>query len=612
MRNILQVLQITLKLMTKRDKYFSFLSILIQISMSFLDLIGLFMLGVVGVIITSGTEGVSEGGRIEKILLFFGLAESSQREVVSVLGLFAATLLISKSLFSFYFSKRILEFFSRRSAFISGSLIEKVFKIDLVAFQKRPIHRVIYGLTDGVQAFVLRVYAQSLLSLSDLILIILYSVGLFVTDWRMATVSLMFFVALAGALYLANSGPILATARTSVNATLGSKQRISEFASLFREIHVMNRRKEYVKELAQLQLDGADAQAKNVVRVGLNKYVVEVAMILALVLFGFYQFSTQSTERALGVLSIFFLATTRLVPSILRFQQILLGIKVSAISAEPTLELIRDLEENYNGKDSSFGITARETMNSAEVKNTEIIITVKDLSFRYPGSSDNTLSNLSFDIRRGEHIGIVGPTGSGKSTLVDCITGVIRSYSGAVLIEGLPPNTFIEGGHGAIGYVPQNVGMLTGTLRDNLRIQIDSRDEADQDIVNAMNIAQLHELMDGEYPLNKVIGPSFRELSGGERQRLGIARAIFRQPKILILDEATSSLDGATEISVIEGLSKLGSNCTIIAIAHRLSTIKNVDRLMYLDTGQIRAFGTLEEVTAVVPEFRNLIQNLDT
>jgi ABC-type multidrug transport system fused ATPase/permease subunit len=214
------------------------------------------------------------------------------------------------------------------------------------------------------------------------------------------------------------------------------------------------------------------------------------------------------------------------------------------------------------------------------------------------------LNEVTFQIQENEFVAIVGPSGAGKTTLVDLILGLLTPKSGNVCISQLSPSSAIRRWPGAIGYVPQNVNITNESLYENVAMGIR---EDKIDILrarNALSLAQVKFLKtDDGFFEEGPIGENGGKLSGGERQRIGIARALYTSPKILILDEATSALDGKTENEIGLTLNELKKSTTIIVIAHRLSTIRNADKVAYLDQGRLLAYGTLAEVRKSVPEF---------
>ena len=198
----------------------------------------------------------------------------------------------------------------------------------------------------------------------------------------------------------------------------------------------------------------------------------------------------------------------------------------------------------------------------------------------------------------------MGPSGAGKTTIIDIFLGVLRPDVGSVRISGLPPQLTVAKWPGAVSYVPQDVVIAAGTIRENVALGYPLSEATDELVMSALKVAQLDmfiaSLPDG---IDTQVGERGTKISGGQRQRLGIARALFTRPHLLVLDEATSSLDGETEAGISEAIHALRGATTVVMIAHRLSTVRNSDIVIYMDEGSVSAVGTFNEVRDAVPDF---------
>ena len=217
-------------------------------------------------------------------------------------------------------------------------------------------------------------------------------------------------------------------------------------------------------------------------------------------------------------------------------------------------------------------------------------ITLNNVSFNYPGTDRSILSNLSLTIPVNNMVGLVGLTGSGKTTLVDIILGLLEPQKGSLRVDGAEINSKnIINWQRKLGYVPQQISLIDASLAENIAFGI-KKDEINMDTVQKVSrIANLHDFVNNNLKdgYNTAIGERGVKLSGGQRQRVGLARAIYHNPSVLVLDEATSALDNNTESAVIDSLNKLDENLTIIIVAHRLSTIEKCDRVIKIDKNKI-------------------------
>ena len=234
-------------------------------------------------------------------------------------------------------------------------------------------------------------------------------------------------------------------------------------------------------------------------------------------------------------------------------------------------------------------------------------IELKGLSYRYPGAAQDSLREVNLRIAHGEAIGIVGTSGAGKSTLIDLILGVLEPSDGQILVDGQDIRAALPAWQANLGYVPQALFLVDGSLTENIALGIEPSHVAHADVARAAAAAELAALL-ARLPqgLDTEIGERGIRLSGGERQRIAIARALYHNPDILIMDEATSALDNTTEAAVIDAVATLKGNRTIVMVAHRLTTVRRCDRIVFLNNGTIDAIGTYDELREHHPAFREM------
>ena len=231
-------------------------------------------------------------------------------------------------------------------------------------------------------------------------------------------------------------------------------------------------------------------------------------------------------------------------------------------------------------------------------------IEIQNVRFTYPGSAAYAVSDVSISVPKGQSVAFVGPSGAGKTTLIDLILGVLEPDSGQILISGKAPLETITIFPGAISYVPQDVVISNGTIRENVSLGYPAIYATDDLVNNALGVAQLKDfVLTLPKGIDTEVGERGTRISGGQRQRLGIARAMFTKPALLVLDEATSSLDGETESKIADAIQCLRGETTVVMIAHRLSTVRNVDCVVYLEEGRVVASGKFDEVRNMVPDF---------
>lgn len=569
----------------------------IQISFGLLDLVGVALVGVLGALAITGVQARSPGDRVSMVLQFLHLNDNTLQSQATVIGLLAATLLISKTFFSVIFIRKTIFFLSRKSAAISTNLISRVLAQPLVKVQSRSMQQTLYAVTSGVNTIAMGVLATTVAIISDISLLVILAVGLFIVDPIVALCTFIVFSTIAYILYRLMQVRAIRLGAEARFLEIESSEKIFEVLNSYREIIVRNRRSFYSRELGSIRYKLADVMAEGAFMPNISKYVIEITVVLGSLGIAALQFAVNDATRAFAVLGVFMAASTRISPAILRLQQSAVGIKSSIGSAGPTLDLIEELEELSLGSEKVDDLNFEHIGFTGEIE-------LQNVTLTYPTKMSPAVKDMSLSIKQGQVVSFVGPSGAGKTTIIDVILGVLKPDSGKVQIQGHPPLSAIRNWPGAIGYVPQDVMISNGTIRQNVCLGYSSSEVEEDDIWQALEVSQLAEFI-RELPegLDTPVGDRGTKLSGGQRQRLGIARAMFTKPKLLVLDEATSSLDGTTEASIAEAVHNLKGGVTIVMIAHRLSTVKESDVIHYLSKGKLEMSGTFDELRRNIPEF---------
>ncbi|WP_180537016.1 ABC transporter ATP-binding protein [Micrococcus luteus] len=327
------------------------------------------------------------------------------------------------------------------------------------------------------------------------------------------------------------------------------------------------------------------------------RYVLEVAMVVSIgVIAGAIALLGDPAET-ITVLGVFVAAAGRMLPTLNR-----LGANLGIVRS--SLAGLEELERTLETIPEEGRMPRRR---SADEYAGDIVFS--EVSYRFPGTEEWALQDLSFTVPHGSSIALVGPSGAGKSTALDLMLGLIEPTSGTISCGGreiaADPAAWVD----VLGVVSQEVYIINATLRENVAFGVPPEEIDDAQVERALASAQLTAVV-AALPegLDTEMGERGVRLSGGQRQRIGIARALYRQPKILVLDEATSALDNVTERDFMETVDALAGRLTIVMVAHRLSTVRNADHLMFLQDGRSVAEGTFEEVTAANRDFARLVE----
>lgn len=587
----------SIKILPYTDRKKLSLVTLIQIFLGFLDLAGVALIGIVGSLAVSGISSGTPGGRISGFLEFTHLSQLGFQNQVAIIGLTAMMLLVLRTFLSVIFSRKILFFLSRRGSHISSELAYRWLSQPLTVIQTKSTQESVYSLTTGVQLITVGVVATFIAFLADAALLVIILIGLCVVDAITALMTIILFTFISLIIYKTTSQKSVALGKANASLSIRSNEKLVEVLSSYREFVVRNRREYYAREIGKMRESLADVMAEIAFIPSVSKYVIESSVIFGAVLISGIQFILKDATHAISTLAIFMAAGTRLAPAVMRMQQSVIQIKTNIGSAVPTLDLIDFLGETQKIVQVSDQVDTEHLGFSASVK-------VQNLTWKYPGSKQAALDSICLDINEGESVALVGPSGAGKTTLVDAILGVLPLDVDSVRISGEPPQVAVRRWSGAIAYVPQDVQISDGTIRENVGLGYPIEEVKDEFVWDAIDLAQLRNfvesLPDG---LDSQVGERGLKISGGQRQRLGIARALFTKPKLLVLDEATSALDGQTEAEISNAIEALQGSVTIILIAHRLSTARNVNKVVYMSEGRIQAQGTFGEVRRTIPDF---------
>jgi ABC-type multidrug transport system fused ATPase/permease subunit len=565
---------------------------------------GVLLLGVVAYLATASvtkTESSMPG-----LGIFLNEIPNSTSLVI-IVALIAGFVLIAKSILGLALTRRTFRFLANRQAIVAGSIAQRLLNRPLLEVQMRSSQEISIALTLGVNALTLNTIGPAVVIAAEISLVLTLMFGLLVVDPLVAIFSLLFFGLLVGLLQVFLGPWATRLGRAQAQADIGSVEAMQHALRAYREVTVTVRRSLFIAKFKALRWDAARVLADQFVLSQVGKYVFEVGLIVG----GGLQVSivlvTKDLTAAIGIITVFLVASARLFPSLLRMQAALSNIRSSEGTASITIDLIGDLNkaEKVYAPPSIPPALAEEFTRSVHdgfpgfVPSVELL----NVSLGYPGASQLALDSISLRISPSQSVAFVGSTGAGKSTLADVILGVLLPDSGSVLISGRQPFETVQKWPGAMAYVPQDVAVLTGSIRENVALGIPAEAIDDSLVWEALERAQLADyLSSSRNGIETKVGENGVQLSGGQRQRLGIARALYSRPRLLVLDEATSALDAETERIITETLDSLTGEVTLIVIAHRLATVRHCHQVIHLSGGRITGRGTFDEVRGQVPE----------
>jgi ATP-binding cassette, subfamily B, bacterial PglK len=363
---------------------------------------------------------------------------------------------------------------------------------------------------------------------------------------------------------------------------------LSDAFGAIKELKVKGLEKIYAERFEQSARDFAQNKVTISIISQLPKFLLEIITFGGMLVLVLY-LMTKSNNLAgiLPIIALYAFAGYRLLPALQQIFAAWAQIRFIGPAINSILDDLENLKDNNNYYQDKKEFYLKEQ------------ITLDNISYHYPNSSKNTLKNLNLIIPAGSIVGFIGTTGSGKSTAIDIILGLLQSQEGSLKVDNRVINeNNLRTWQNSIGYVPQQIYLADDTIKANIAFGVKTKDIDNEALDRAASIAKIHDFIDTELPLKyeTKVGEGGVRLSGGQRQRIGIARAVYNKPKVLVLDEATSALDNSTEEDVMEEIKKLSKNTTIIIVAHRMTTIKKCHKIFLLENGIIKSQGSYDQI----------------
>jgi ATP-binding cassette subfamily C protein len=595
------------RLLSKRGRILYFSILVFQCLASILDLVGL---GLIMKLLldfqsTSGSTADSLGQTIPIIDAF---TSNVQEDV-----LLGAILLIFilKGAMSLILHSINIRLLARETIHLVEKLSRLIFAFRTSLFKKLSSQDISYTLFNSSDMVLRDTLVPVSVIFSDAILICLVCINLFFTANVLFFPTVAYFLIIFITLRRQEKNKTKSSFRIQWQKEVSGRGRVQETLLSLRELYVSTKLNLMLTKFLGTRSDSIKAGTVVTLAQLRPKYFYEMALFGGIGVISLVSQMSGNKQLVLPYLVLFVVSASRMIPSLMRIQYYLVIFQKSKTQTDNLFEILEKnqaSEEVISARLCIPGIELDPTYFSPQIK-------IEDMSFRYDSAQNiPTIDSLNLKVSAGEMIAIVGPSGSGKSTLIDLLLGYHSPDSGQVYISDLEPRFCFSKWPGKVAYVPQKVPIYEGTLYENIAVgAADSNSEADRQRATAL-LAEV-EMEDflrlQKRGLDSQISELGANLSGGQIQRIGIARALFSEPSILVLDETTSSLDSATEHAVMSYIHSLRGKITIVIVAHRLSTIRTCDRIYYLDRGQIKAQGNFDEVRKAIPDFENQVKLLE-
>lgn len=602
--SLLRVARVSWILLSSKEKTFFVVRIVARLFLNGLDIVAVGLMGLLGAITATGISGQSLS------LFGYSIPPPSAGNVVALVSA-VATLFILKGGLGILFGRWTAVFLAGIEIKNSAKLTRYLFSGPLTRLKRYSRAEIQFLVETSTNATFSGVLGSITTLIIESTLFISIFVMFLIVDWVAALAIAIYFALLVFVLQMTTAKRYLQSGRNIQKGSVDTGGAILEMVDGFREIAVLSKQNFFLTRFIEAKKLSARTGVTLQILKGLPRYVAETGLILGALGFVVWQLSKGNLGEGLLALGIFLAGSFRMMGAVLPLQALWNELRVMQGWVHTAQEILITLQNEPELLDAQI---YRETKLASSLERKvatagALEVHLERVSFTHLNNSVPTIRNVTLSIPAGSYVAIVGPSGAGKTTLVDLLLGLYDPDEGTVRVGGVDPRQLREESPGLISYVPQRPGLVSGSLAHNIALGV-LDDEIDEGRVwDALRKAQLEEFVKNlPLGIHSSLGAHSDSLSGGQIQRLGFARALYSDPSLVILDEATSALDAATEASVAASIKNVGEKTTVVVIAHRLSTIQDADEVHVVDDGRIIASGKFAEVRKSVPMIEEYVK----
>jgi ABC-type multidrug transport system fused ATPase/permease subunit len=552
----------------------------------------------VGFVATSTAFFLTGGSDPNRELQFAGLqlpAVTAQTLPFVASGILVAFIL--KALTSIWLTRLTSELVARVEARAAKAVAETVFQGDLSTARGKSREELMFAIQVGSPSSFNGLLNGLAAIISEGTLFLLVCLGFSLVSLEITVAAILYFGVVGWVINFYIGTKLSIEAERANTSAVDANAAVGDLVSVFRELSVQGKVDFFIDRLYNSRLSAAGSTAKQFYLTSMPRYIIESALLVGIAMFVLSQAISGNIVDSLSSIGVFLAGGFRLTAAMLPLQTALLSVKAAIPAAKSVTALLSkslavrepknlrkpaDLLENNVGKETGTQSGALGVHASA-------------LVYAYPGAINPSINGASFSIEPGSQIAFIGPSGSGKSTLADLICGLLIPTAGSIKLISQKP--LGENRVASVAYVPQHPGFVSGTILDNIALGFPSQEVDIERAMHALSGAHLDQVV-RELPLGlgTNLGKLKDGLSGGEIQRLGLARALYARPGILVMDEATSALDAESESEIQKALDEMRGRVTVILIAHRLNTIQHADKVFLVEDGQVKDSGTFKDL----------------
>jgi ATP-binding cassette subfamily C protein len=604
---MLKALKASLAFMTTKERRKWYFLTGLRSLLSLFDLVGILAIGFV---VTSTAIFLTAGSDPTRVIEFAGMEiPAVNAQTLPWVSGAVLLLFLAKALLSVILTKKVAFFVATVEAISAKTIAEIAFGGDLGDARKRSREEMMYAIQGGSPAAFNALLNAANSFLTEAMLFVVICIGfLFVDPW--ATLAAIVYFGLIAIVMQYFVGSLMTKAgQLAAEGSVEANTAISDLLSVFRELLVLGKREKYIDRIYRARAAAADSAANQHYLSGMPRYIIEAALLVGVALFVLVQALTGDIVKSAATIGVFLSGGFRLTAALLPLQNSLLTINAVLPSARTAHEILllangRVAGSRGNKLSNREGavLTKRTTLSAP------IGVVFRDVSFSYPDSNQPAIRNATFEVLPGTQVALMGPSGAGKSTIADLLCAVLTPTTGVILRTGAThgPDGLLE--LDRISYVPQRPGLVSGTILDNVALAVSDEEVIREQALEALNLANLSDLM-AELPngLDTPLGKLQDGLSGGQMQRLGLARALYTKPGLLIMDEATSALDAQSEAEIQKALDSMRGKVTVVLIAHRLNTIQHADMVVLVEDGLVKDSGSFQELIKRNPSVERVV-----
>ncbi len=592
-------LKASLSFLTGIEKLVWFSLVVARSTLAFFDIAAI---AAIGYLATSLGSIASSG--IGPKVVFAGISlPAVTSETIPLLTAIIIGLFVAKSLLNIALSGWAVFFVAKIETKAAKRIAEIRLKGNLEDAREYSLEEMMYAVTSGTaNAFTSLLNSVNSIFSEGVLFVSLIVMGFLFVDSSATLAALLYFGAVALGIQFV-IGPLTLKAQVkNFESSIKLTTSISNLLAVFRELTVSGKKDKFLNDIYSAKMISTNAGAKSGFLLTLPRHIIEVALILGISLFFLAQLLSGDIASSAGTIGVFLAGAFRLTTALLPLQASFLAIKSALPAAQIAHDILRGVPELFERETKNLGTSEQITHIEQPIG-----AVFEDVTFSYPDSASPALVNLNFTIEPGSQTALMGPSGAGKSTIADMLCLLLSPASGRVSQITNSSKLDLSIG-GRVSYVPQKPGMISGTILENVALGVEPESVDRDEVISALQAAHLGTLIQ-ELPegIDTSLGKLKDSLSGGQMQRLGLARAIYSKPNLLVMDEATSALDAESESEIQKTLEEMRGRVTVVVIAHRLNTIQHADKVILLEDGKVSDSGTFKELIARNPSVEKVV-----